>query len=268
MNKYIYIFKAEILMMFHELKFYWVNTLFYTISNMLLFFGIFYTFSTGMIASGDITNLLFGLFVWRQGSNALSELTYIIQDEALMGTLEQVIMTRVSFPQLLTIRLWANFVFVSIKDFILFVLTAYIFGVFNDLLLLGYRWFFILFMVFIILIGFYGLSFILGGLALLYKRVGSVPAVLVNLFLFFTGATIAVSEFPPFFRIISYFLPATWGMSCFRKLLIDNIPVGEILKSQEFIIAVTYNLLFLIGGLMIFNLFLRIAKNSGRLGHY
>ena len=88
--------KAECVMYLGELKQYWVNYVFYNISLLIMFMGLFYSFgATEPINSGAVA-MLYGLVAWQLCTSELSYFANVVEEEAMMGTLEQIFMTRTS----------------------------------------------------------------------------------------------------------------------------------------------------------------------------
>ncbi len=85
-------------MLIGEIKQYYLNYIFYNTGMVILFFGLFYNY----YSEADDTKVLAMLIcaiLWQICTNGLQYLCYLIQDEAMMGTLEQMFLTRTSFSQ-------------------------------------------------------------------------------------------------------------------------------------------------------------------------
>ena len=129
--------KAECVMYLGELKQYWVNYVFYNISLLIMFMGLFYSFgATEPINSGAVA-MLYGLVAWQLCTSELSYFANVVEEEAMMGTLEQIFMTRTSVLKVLTGKFVVTFLFDICKAVILFSLCALAFGILDALSLHG-----------------------------------------------------------------------------------------------------------------------------------
>ena len=254
--------KAECVMYLGELKQYWVNYVFYNISLLIMFMGLFYSFgATEPINSGAVA-MLYGLVAWQLCTSELSYFANVVEEEAMMGTLEQIFMTRTSVLKVLTGKFVVTFLFDICKAVILFSLCALAFGILDALSLHGANNFWAIAIVIWVAISFASMGLLFAGLALFYKRVSAVLQVITYVLLFFTNITTAVDFLPAAIRPISYGIPLTWGMACIRSLLANSFSLREL---TGLLISST---LFICIGDAGFALFLKRARVYGKLGHY
>ena len=87
MRTFFYLIKAEALMLFGELKTYFLNYVFYNIGLIILFTGLMYNY-------GSSISLLLALVLWHATTSSTSYLSSLIYEEAMMGTLEQIFLTK------------------------------------------------------------------------------------------------------------------------------------------------------------------------------
>ena len=127
--------KAEITMLIGELKQYALNYVFFNLGTLAVFIGLFLTVNQ---SNGGLP-LLFGLVMWQIGSGAIGYLGYVVQDEAMLGTLEQIFMTRTSIFKVFFSKVFVNCVFSIIKAAILFFICIFGFGVQSSLFSLGWK---------------------------------------------------------------------------------------------------------------------------------
>ncbi len=259
--KVINLIKAEFTMLFGELKQYSLNYIFYNLGLLVMFMGIFFT--TGEKEGPEGLILLFGLAMWQIASSAIGYLGYIIQDEAALGTLEQIFMTRTNIFQVFCSKVIVNFVFSVVKAAILFFICAFAFGIQGNLLSLGIKGFLVFFVTIIVVVSFYIVGLMFGGMALFFKRISNVVQVISYLLLFFTNITIPVNELPYGLQIISSFVPISWAMDIIRAI-IKNEPV----LLQSIVGFGISSVCYVVLGVYIFVQCISIAKQNGKLAGY
>ena len=268
MSQYILIIKAEWLMFLQEIKYYWINTVFYSITTLFLFLGIFYTFQQSDPTPDAIMSLLIGVLLWHIGTGALSYLTMAFEDEAKMGTLEQIMMSRGRITVIFLTKSFITVIFTSVKCLVFFVICANIFGVAEYIFSYGLMWLAIAAVSVIGIIGFVGLGFGLAGLTLIYKRTQSLPGVLSYIFLFFSGTVVTTEALPPVIQYFAHILPITWTISVLRRIIVDHQSITSILAQTDTLYMVLANIGALIIGIIAFNLLVNKAKAMGKVGHY
>ncbi|MCK5133799.1 MAG: ABC transporter permease [Candidatus Sabulitectum sp.] len=268
MSQYLLIIKAEWLMFLQEIKYYWINTVFYSITTLLLFLGIFYTFQQSDPTPDAIMSLLIGVLLWHVRTGALSYLTMAFEDEAKMGTLEQIMMSRGKITEIFLIKAFITVIFTSIKCLVFFVICAYIFGVAEHIFSYGLMWLAIAAIGVIGIIGFIGLGFGLAGLTLIYKRTQSLPGVLSYVFLFFSGTVVTIEALPPLIQHFAHILPITWTISVLRKIVVNHESIATIIAQKDTMYMIMANVGALIFGIIAFNVLVNKAKAMGKVGHY
>lgn len=256
--------KAELVMLYGEIKHYYLNYIFFNISLLFIFTGLFFSFND----RGDIQSLvlLFGLITWQMCNSAISYLSYVIQDESMLGTLEQIFMTRTTIFQVFASKVLVNCLFNFIKALILFTICMLIFGVGTITLSLGIKNIAIITIILITVLSFYMLGLMLGGLSLYFKRVQAICNTLTYLFLFFTGITIPIENLPRIIQPISYALPITWASKCIQEIATKGLSTFYISRNLiGFLISVS---IYCIIGYLSFNQSVKRAKDLGKLGQY
>lgn len=258
------LFKAEWIMLFGELKQYYLNYIFYNVSLLMLFVGIFYSFFQDRSMKALI--LLFGLVMWQLSTSALSYLSYVIQDESMLGTLEQIFMTRTNVFSVFTSKVLVNFAFSLAKALILFLISLFLFNVQGIFFSLGIKIFYIIIIIIIAISSFYALGLMFGGLALFHKRLLAVINVLTYVLLFFTNITVSIEALPMGIRFISYLIPISWASKCIEEIVKQNMFTSELLNN--FIALIVTSVSFGLLGYIVFKKSIKKAKSLGKLGHY
>ncbi|MFO8059826.1 MAG: ABC transporter permease, partial [Bacillota bacterium] len=183
---------------------YLFNTLSGLVTMYLVFCLLFFGAQAmgGAVEMGDtLEGLVVGYFVWMLAVMAYSDLSWHLLNEAQVGTLEQMYLTPVGFHWLNSAYLVSNLmVNLVLLGGMLFVMMAtsgqwLIMDVFSILPLL-----------LVTAAGAYGTGFMMGGLALIYKRIQASFQILQFVFVAFLA--IPLGRYP-----LARFLPLAMGNS-------------------------------------------------------
>lgn len=254
--------KAELTMLFGELKNYYINYIFFNISILVTFIGLFYSFPLKNKQSSLI--LLITLVSWQLCNSALGYIGYVVQDESILGTLEQIFMTRTKVSTVFFSKILVNGLFNLVKALIIFFICIFIFNVKTSLLNISFiNSLEIIFFIMLTVFSFYILGLVFGGLSLFLKRIQSVIEVITYFLLFFTGITIRIEKLPCFLRGISYTLPITW----LNKIIYEIVTFKSI-SLHTFIFFCITCFIFIFLGYYIFSICINKAKKLGKLGQY
>lgn len=256
------IIKAEFTMLLGEIKQYYLNYIFYNLSILILYFGLFYNFFKDS-SSETILSALICLVLWQICSNSLQYLCYVIQDEAMMGTLEQIFLTKTSFISILLAKSLVNMMFVLFKGLISFILCVVLFGKIEILAILDVFDVALIFLIFIVTtFAFYCLGAIFGGLSLYFKRVSSLLNVFDYFLLLFTGVISTIDSYPVVFQSLLKLIPITQANNLIYAVCAGQVEIGSfILFSVLIVVCVAISNAVLV-------LLLNRAKANGKLGQY
>ncbi|MFV0441537.1 MAG: ABC transporter permease [Lachnospirales bacterium] len=224
-----------------------------------MFIGLFYSLEYSP-NSTEGAMLLVGLVMWQLCTSALSYFSYVIIDEATMGTLEQIFMTRTSIFKVLLAKAIVSFSFNILKAIALFLVYCVFFQNINIFINLGLNNTYIMIIIVIVVFSFYMLGLFVAGLALFYKRVGSITQILNYMLLFFANITALISKLPSFIQPIFYFIPVSWAMELIRSIII-NSSVSSVEHSTMFSFTALI-LCFIAIGVAEFTISLKRAKES------
>lgn len=72
-----------------------------------------------------------------------------------------------------------------------------------------------------------GISQIMSGLALLYKKIGNLSNMLTFLLEIISGMMIPINAFPAPLRYVCYVAPTTWGIDCVRSSILRIAPIKD-----------------------------------------
>ncbi len=256
------IIKAELIMLIGEIKQYYVNYIFYNLGMIILFCGIFYNYFSDK-NDNLVLAMLISAVLWQISTNAIQYYSYLIQDEAMMGTLEQMFLSKTSFHKIIISKTIVNMGFVIIKGGFLFLVCMLFFcKQLSDIHINFIQLLMILCIFSVTVIVFYGIGGLFGGLSLYFKRISAVINVINYFLLMFTGILKDPMTYAKNFAICIRLLPITNA----------NILIGEILanetKKVDILCFVISCLIFLLAGIVGMNTMIKLARKDGKLGQY
>ena len=256
--------KAEIVMFVGELKQYYLNYVFYNLGLVTMFIGFFYSFNQNSNQK-EAAILLIGLITWQLCTSGFTYFVGVIEDEALMGTLEQIFMTRTSIYKVLFSKALVTSLFNLLQAFLIFAICLVFFRCGGVFLGLGVKAVYICIVIVFTLISFYLLGLFAAGLALFYKRIQSVAQIINYVLLFFANITVDIQTLPAALQPIGYVVPIGWAMRIVRGLVLhDGIYIAPGDVTGLVLSTVCFGLVGYVG----FRISLKRAKKFGKLGHY
>ena len=242
-----------------EMRRYFVDT----VSGFVTIYGFFLILFFGAKALGGRSpgfgNTLSGLVVsfalWSLVTFSLSSLTFELVQEAQLGTLEQLGMSPFGLVRVLLARVLTQLVIYFGIMAVLLVLLMATTG----------RWLTVaplstLPILVLTILGVEGLGFVLGGVAIVFKRV---QQALQAWQIAVLGLIAAPVNRVPFTK----YLPLTWGATLLRRVMVNgesltSMPAGDVL----FLLVNT--VFYLALGILVFKRFEAVARERGLLGHY
>lgn len=255
----LYLFKAVFKKNLIELRRYLFNTLSGLVTVYIIFLLIFFgaqAFIGGQPRFGNtLSGIVVGFFLWTFALNAYNEPSRALIQEAQWGTLEQLYMSPVGLGWVVLFQMISSFLVTLVFSMsFLFIMMATT-GRFLHLDLLS-----IIPLILITLGAVYGVGFIMGGLALVFKRIESSFQILQ--FVFIALVMVPPQEFP----LLKY-LPLSFGAMLIRKTMIEGLSITG-LPLGDLIFLIINSVLYFLLGLAGFKYMERIARRRGLLGHY
>lgn len=241
---------------------YRFSTLFDVFGYSTLYVAAMYFIGRGEFQQAEMESTLMGFLVTFFVLETLSHMSYEIMFEAQTGTLEQMYMCTVSPLWLLAAQVVAvhikSLLAVGVMGVPLALLFQVNFSFFNPLglLILG-----------IILIGVLGFGFLIAGLTIVYKQIGSFSSVLSNLILFLNGTFLPIDAMPGWLQTIAQAIPTTQGIVVMRRVVLENGFLGTI-SDGSLLILVVHSSIYLSLGLVFYRMCVHYARQRGALGHY
>ncbi len=241
------------------LRRYLFNTLTGTITLFAFFLVLFHgakALGAGAPKFGNaLEGLVVGYAVWALSIFTYSSMSEELVREAQEGTLEQLAMSPLGLRKVLMGKVLSGLVWQFVMICLITTLMMASTG----------KWLhidaFSIFPLAILTLGpIVGLSFMMGGLAVVFKKVQSALQILQMAFI----ACIAV----PISRVPTLkFAPLAWGNRLLGKVMIDGESLLS-LPAADVWFLVLHATVYLVLGLVIFKYFERMARSRGLLGHY
>lgn len=241
------------------LRRYLFETISGTLTLFLFFLALFYgakAFGAGAPKFGhSLEGLIVGYLVWSLAIFSYFSMAQDLIQEAQLGTLEQLAMSPMGLGTVLLGRalsglLW-QFVTLAVMLFLIIVTTGKH---------LHLDVFSMLPIAILTLAGIIGLSLVMGGLAIVFKKVQAALQIMQIAFVAFIA--VPLHRFP-FLK----FLPLKWGTELLGRVMIKGDSLLDIpFKDTGFLIL--HATAYMVVGLLVFKYFERVARSRGLLGHY
>lgn len=224
-----------------------------------VFYGLFLSaqYIAGPIQFGDkLDSVIVGYLLWSLSIFVITDIAGTLQSEAQTGTLEQLFLTSFGARTLFLVRAIADLaiqlILLGVILLIIMVLTGRYLS-FPIVLVLPLA---------TVLMGSYGLGFIMGGISLLFKRIQQILAIFQFALLFLLTAP--TEEWTGIGHIVGYFLPMSPGAGLLRNLMARESG----LDAMALAIALVNGGVYLAIGLVLFGWAERETKRRGKLGGY
>lgn len=253
--RFAYLIAAEAKMLIWTLRRYYFNTLMGFGVMFLIFMGMFWGIKTlgGSGVTGDsLDSMLVGYVLWVSAMLALQNTGNEITSESQRGTLEQLYLSSMGAEKIFFVKAVINMVF----NFLFITAILYI-----SMAATG-RWMsvnllYLYVMVLLSTLSLVGISFMMGGIGLIHKRINSVNGILafglIGLMLL------------PTYPITPYaFLPFVAGAAAVR----NSIVRGDVYPVWWYLFITGNSLIYLLVGLFVFKRMEKKARRLNKMGQY
>ena len=251
------LFKIMLYKGYIELKRYPINT----VSNFVVLFIFFLLiFAGGSAIAGEqfgdsLDGIIVGFFLFTLASGAYAGVADSVMKESEWGTLERLYMsphrfvTAVGLDAVVTTTLTTGFAVILLG---LMMLTTGRWLTIDPLTVTP--------LVILTLCSVLGIGFVIGGLALVYKRVENLFQLLQ---IGFIGLIAAPVDRFWFLRL----LPVSHGSFLLRRAVTENVHLWEF-PASELAVLVGVSVSYLIVGCVTFQMATNMARDRGVMGHY
>ncbi len=228
----------------------------------MVFLGITFMMGNGEFIPARVASAMIGYMIWFLATLAINDMSWNLQQEAQTGTLEQMFMTVAPTGAIVLGRVLARFIFsiVTVGSTSLLVVVLVkpplIFpaGALVPLLLT--------------LLGLFGFGYLVAGATLVFKQVGSLASIMVNMLLFLNGSLLPVERMPEGLATFARLLPTTEGIIVLRRMMIDGASVSQVWSDGGLEPLIIHSLVLVGVGLAAFGWCERLARRKGTLGQY
>ncbi|MBS3874134.1 MAG: ABC transporter permease [Firmicutes bacterium] len=268
---FVSILRAEFKKLTADYRNYFLNYIVGHATLFLLAVGLFSAFAhTTSQAPSSTLAFFFALLFWYYSGDAIGITGQIVSEELMLGTFEQLLLTKGSIKRIFLARLIVQFIFQSMFALVFFSVLVSIFGMWGVFFGLGNRVLALCIVFILTVLGLYGMGFVVAGLSLVFKQAGAVSSVLTYTVLFFTGSIVNVDRIPAVVRPLVYLIPATAGNSLLRADILpaEGLAAVELATNPMFLYLVVLVGLWLFFGNGIFNFCLKSAMRKGNLHSY
>lgn len=221
-----------------------------------LFLGIQYVAGPASQFGDRLDAIVIGYVLWTLVLFIVNDIALSLQLETQTGTLEQVLLSPFSPPRIFLARAIAS---LTLRLSLILSILIIIMGLtgsrvdFPPVLVLP---------LLSVVTGAYGLAFILGSLAMLFKRVQQVLVIVQFGLLFLMAAP--VEEWSGGAQLVGFLLPMTGGAGLLRNVMAR----GNALDLGQWLLSLGISSIYLGLGMMIFRWAVNQAKRRGILSSY
>lgn len=227
-----------------------------------IFVGLTFMLGDGRLDPAKATPVLVGYMVWFFASLALNDMSWNLMEETQTGTLEQMYMTIAPTGLVVLGRAFARFLF---STAMVAALGGGLMALLNMKLSLRTE---VLVPFFLTLVGLYGFGFIIAGLALVFKQVGTLAGLVSNILLFVNGTLMPIDRFPGWLEAVVRTLPTTQGIVVLRRMTLEDQSLIQLWGEGSLVYLLVHSIVYLLVGWLIFKWCERVAKRKGTLGQY
>ncbi len=220
---------------------------------LILLLGVRYALPVSGAMGNTEEAMVVAFFLWSWLLGGLNTLTWGITMEAQQGTLEQLYMSPYGFRMVSILMLGISIISNLAFSLPLLVILMLISGRFLHIDVAT-----VSVLLFFMVLPAYGLGYVFGGMALLYKRIQNVFQV-INMGV--VGLFMLPDSFP--WNLI----PFTSGYHLISRAMRQGIGLTH-LPPVELSIFIATSILFFLGGLWIYGLLEKRVKRLGVLGYY
>lgn len=241
---------------------YKFNILTQLVTVGLIFIGLSFLVQGGHFEPAQSASLLLGYVVWFYARIVIMSTSGDMMRETQAGTMEQMYMSPAPGWLLLLGRMFSLLVSTTI---LVLLPTA------GLVLLLGIRiplhWEGLPILL-ITLIGLFGFTLVLSGMALVFKQIDALADLVQNLLLFLTGSLLSIDHFPAWLATIARTLPITQGIEVLRQVMLNRQSLLSAWADGSLPWLLVNSAIYVGVGWLIFKWCERFARHKGSLGQY
>jgi ABC-2 type transport system permease protein len=245
---------------------YRFNNVGYLLTFVFVFIGIGFFMGNGRIQAGSMESPLLGYLVWFFGLKAIEHMAFMLAEEARGGTLEQMYMTPAPMGVVMLGRSIGTLAVSAVQAAIIGVILVLVLRLqvtFDPPVVANAVPVFVLTMM-----GLFGFGFVVAGLTIVFKQIGTLINMLQNLLLFLSGAILPVDRLPPAVGTFAKTLPSTQGIVVLRQVVFDRLSLADVWTNGGLPWLAVHSALYFILGWVFYSYCESVAKRQGSLGQY
>ncbi len=252
------LYKAQFKKALIYFKRYFFNSLGSFATFFLIFLLIFlgYKGAVGVdeMYGDGLANIITGYLLWMLALIAFSEIAYGLSSEAREGILEQIYMSPYGYTRVAVSRLVTNLLVELITFFVMTMVMMFVTGRSLNFDFISLFPLFVMFLFAVI-----GLSFAMGGLQILFKKVQSIMQVMQFVWVAAVAAPVQLGW--------TKLLPGTMASELVRQVTVQEFTITK-LPLADIGIALVVGLAYLFLGWGIFKVCEKKAMMEGRLAQF
>ncbi|NCU17330.1 ABC transporter permease [Bacillus sp. P1(2020)] len=240
------------------IKRYWMNTLSMIVSFYIIFLAMF----LGIQVVGDPSTaelntqyVIINYIFWYLTMAVMSGIGWVVMNEVTLGTLEQLYMSPLGAWRIFLARIVSSTIVeigIVIVMLILSMLTA---GTWLNLDILS------IFPIFVLtIISMIGVSFMIAGMAVIFKQINSFLQISQFIFAGLTFVPLSVAPFLVFFPVVK-------GVDMVRQIAIHNYTLADF-SLMDYTALILNAIVYLVLGIIVFSRCERHAMEKGILGQH
>lgn len=211
--EFVRLMKVEAKRLLREIRYYKFDQVISLFDLLLLCLGIFTGMGKDLFPGQSVFYAWVGMILWRYAAVGLQTACGIVQKEIRLGTLEQLMLTRCSFEQILTARVLVRLAAETVKLGAVSLVIGWVFRIQPD----GEMSAAVAFLaILLFLAGVAGMGYIIAGVSLIFKKADALVNAVSYFTLFFTGAVVPLSLLPQGFSLPARMLPFCWCVESIR----------------------------------------------------
>lgn len=255
---------ATIIMMRAFARQIWIELTRYafdTVSSLIAMYLLFLVVFFGIQGLGEVTegktlsSIILGFNVWVLLMFAYSSVSAGLVGEAQTGTLEQLAMSPLGLLKTFLVRFWVGFLFVFVQITLLLNLAMLTTGHWLHMDVVS-----VVPLLLITGAAILGIGLIMGGLALVFKRVANVSGLLQFGLIALVAAPL--DQFP-----LLKWVPVSLGYQLLNRVMVDGVPISAI-PIADLVRLLGGAAVFLLLGVVVFKAMEGAARDRGLLGQY
>lgn len=246
---------TELRLMGWGLKRYLFNTGAMVLVMYLVFLGMFWgvrAIAGGSVSGDSLDSMVVGYVLWLTAMMSIQGTGGEVMNESQTGTLEQIYLSPLGADMIFLFRLingiLFNYIFVTIMLFLSMLTTG-------RMLTVNFPYFYGV--LFLSILSLVGISFMLGAIGLIHKRIGSVYGILS--FALIGMMLLPVYPFTPW-----ALLPFIAGAHAVNASTVH----GTVFPAWWYMYITANSLFYLFSGLLVFRIFERKAMRMNKMGQY